>query len=574
MSAPNRRAEFFALEASEYLSELEPLAARADTPDLERLVRGARALRGAALMAGLGTFARAAAGLEAVARQVRDHSMGWQPYARPAWREGLLTLRGLVARATAWEAADDRQALGLADRLERIASGQAAESAAPTPAQVMVHQVSSSLTPGVRAFIARESELIAGSLLEASRALAPIPPTDALAAVLERMRSLRGLGAAGELSPLPELLDAMESTTRSLLSDPAPPPGVASVFADASDALTSMAHSVARDGRVQVPVGLDDVARRLLEAFTAEHDVVPIASLGYDGERLVLEQGALPQSPPSEPVPIELVGVGDHLLIQAQELEHPSSAAARDLRLFVLHRTLTTMPTRSGTGHFVAPLAQSLSRAIGSGAGAASGDAFNAALRDAGQFLVECGDQADIDALILRRDGLVRMIDGSSTTSSAELDDIVPIASLAPADISDDVVTIESLAPDDDESDVVSIASLAPDADDELDVVPIASLAPDDEPGAVPGVLERGFRRRSELVRQHGDGPANLDALIGDPIIAMDDLLYRGSSAMARAEEIRGQLSGILAEPTVELGRLRPLLDELLDLVALARDAA
>ena len=119
MNAGSRRAEFFALEAGEYLTELEQVVARSDTPDLERLVRGARALRGAALMACLGTFARAAAALEGLARQVRDHSLGWEPNARAGWREGLQTLRGLVGRAAGWEAADDRHALLLADRIER-----------------------------------------------------------------------------------------------------------------------------------------------------------------------------------------------------------------------------------------------------------------------------------------------------------------------------------------------------------------------------------------------------------------------------------------------------------------------
>ena len=118
------------------------------------------------------------------------------------------------------------------------------------------------------------------------------------------------------------------------------------------------------------------------------------------------------------------------------------------------------------------------------------------------------------------------------------------------------------------------IALLAPD-DDESDVIPIAALAPD--AGRVdhgPGRMERAYRRRDELVRTHGLEHPSLDALIGDPVVPVDELLYRGARAMARAEEIRGQLSGILAEPSVELERLRPLLDELFDLVPLARDAA
>ena len=258
MSNATRRAEFFALEANEYLADLDQLATARDRPDAERLVRGARALRGAALMAGLGTYARAAAGLEAIARQVRDHAIAWEPNARDAWTDGLATLRALVLRASSWEAADDRQALTLAERFEQVIHGRPARPATPPPA---------ALTPGVRAFIARESALIAGSFEQASRALAPVPPAAALGAVLERLQSLRGLGASAELTPLPELLDAMEVATRALLADAPAPPNVAAVFADAAHALSAMARSVADAGRISAPPELDAIARRLLESY-------------------------------------------------------------------------------------------------------------------------------------------------------------------------------------------------------------------------------------------------------------------------------------------------------------------
>lgn len=359
MSGSTRRAEFFMLEAREYLAELEPLANARDLPDAERLVRGARALRGASLMAGLGTFARAAAGLEGIARQVRDNSLAWEPDARAAWREGLELLKTLVTRATSWEASDDRQALGLADRLDRVAAGHSMASPVPS---------TSGLTPGVRAFIARESTLIAGSLEQAARALAPLPPPAALAAVLERMQSLRGLNASAELSPLPELLDAMEVATRTLLSDVPPPPDVGAVFADAAHALAAMARSVAETGRVMPLAEVDRLAARLLDSYAVERDVVPMAVLAPEGMESVIRRGTQPKTTKDlDPVPVELISVGDHLLLTADALSQAPSTAVRDLRLFVLHRTLTTMPPRSGTGRFLAPLAEAITTAIGDG---------------------------------------------------------------------------------------------------------------------------------------------------------------------------------------------------------------
>lgn len=622
MSSPIRRAEFFVLEATEYLTELEQLVSRTDTPDLERLVRGARALRGAALMAGLGTFARASASLEGLARQVRDHALGWEPHARGAWREGLQTLRGLVSRAGGWESADDRHALLLAERIERVAKGEAPPDTTQAPLMPDHAGQGQGLTPGVRAFIARESALIAGSLQEAARALAPLKPPIALASVLERLRSLRGLGGSAELSPLPELLDAMEVTTRSLLSPEPAPPDIAVVFADAADALAAMAQSVSDQGRVVIPTGLEQIARRLLEGYAALSDVTEIASLAPSGEPSVVRRGTPPQAPAAgDPVPIELVGVGDHLLMQSEALARGRSPAARDLRLFVLHQTLTTMPAESRTGRFLGPLTGAIARTIGSGRAHSDPDAFGAMLRDCGQFLIDHGGDGTIADLTTRRDAMARALGaadlipsaGTAVSSTARLADVEPaalpdpvveIATVAPDNQPEIVVDIEELAPevatdrptdidpvvdiaslDFDEPDIVPIEALAPDegevvpiealAPDDLDIVPIEALAYD-APTLTAGTsdvlaasrVERAYRRLRELESR----PAAYE--MEDVVLEISVLLYRGERALVRADEIRGELAVVLSVTSIDLAQLRPLLDELLDLVPLARDAA
>jgi hypothetical protein len=626
-----RRAEFFALEAGEYLADLAPLASARDLPDAERLVRGARALRGAALMAGLGTYARAAAGLEAIARQVREHALAWEPNAREAWQDGLATLRGLLTRAATWEAADDRQALMLADRLERVAGGLPGRSTAPAPP---------ALTPGVRAFIARESALIAGSLEQAANALAPVPPPAALAAVLDRMQSLRGLGTSAELSPLPELLDAMEVATRTLLAEIPGPPDIAAIFADAARALAAMARTVADAGRITPPPELDAVAARLLDSYTAERDIVPIAALAPAGSESILQRGTPPDAAPAaDAVPVELVGVGDHLLIVADAMARPSSPAARDLRLFVLHRTLTTMPARSGTGRFLAPLAAAITGAITGGIATQRPDAFIAMLRDCGRFLSEAASSGDQARLARDRDLLatsfgiptiaVQPVEPSWPALDAapvpldiaafepepevpaavdiamlapapvapDLADVVDIARLAPdaADVAD-IVDIATLAPEPDaalptvvtpaadlavDDDIVSIESLAPTNDPatDADTVSIESLAPDvidiplDAPGE-PSRLEQAFHRRQLVAAERGAEDASLAALLQIEIVPVETLLYRGTAALGRADEIRTDILTMLSESAVSLQGLRPLIHELLDLVPLARDAA
>lgn len=569
MSSAPRRAEFFALEANEYLADLEPLAQARERPDAERLVRGARALRGAALMAGLGTYARAAAGLEAIARQVRDHALPWDPSAREAWVDGLGALRILVGHAGRWDAADDRQALTLAERFEQVMTGKPARAATPAPA---------ALTPGVRAFIARESALIAGSLEQASRALAPILPSMALASVLERMQSLRGLGGSAELSPLPELLDAMEVATRALLGDAPAPPNVATVFADAAHALAAIARSVADAGQIVVaPVELESIARRLLDAYASESDVVSILALAPNGVDAILREGTAPAAlPDADPVPVELVGVGDHLLMVADALARPTSPAARDLRLFVLHRSLAAMPSRSATGRFLAPLAEAISAAIRNRVAAERPDAFVAMVRGCGRFLVEAGATPDVQTITRRRDAIATsllMVGRGAPAGGFEPKVIAPSAP------EPEIVSIDSLAPADTEADVVDIASLAP--EDTTDIVAIESLAPDHDAPAIPAVapgapsrLERAFGTRGALSLATRDNTPSVSGLIAAEIVPITALLYRGTAALSRAEELRMEIQSMLADSDTSLDSLRPYIRELLDLVPLARDAA
>ncbi len=570
MSTASRRADFFVLEAAEYVNDLTQLISQREPPDPERLVRGARALRGAALMAGLGTFARASASLESIARGVRDHALAWDPHARRGWQEGLSTLRGLVGRATVWGADDDRQALSLSERLERIAGGHATPEVLPPLAP--------QLTPGVRAFIARESVLIAGSLEEAARALAPVPPPAALAAVLERMRALRGLGASTDLTPLPELLDAMEVATRTLLDDHPAPPDAAGVFTDAAHALGEMARGIADSGRVTPPAALDGVARRLLASYTSEADVVAISSLAPDGEGSILRHGSIPPMSDAEPLPVELVSVGDHLLLTAESLAHAEGSAARDLRLFVLHRTLSTMPSRSGTARFLLPMTNAIRTAVAGGMPSARPEAFLKLVRDCGQFLVNAGSENDLAILRADRDRILTGVLGPGTlTSSANSSSdtaIVPIADLAPddhapvADIAtlgydDDVVDIALLAPDDE---VVSIESLAPDA-------PHSGGASNDQPAdGEPSRLEAAFRTRRALA-MGGDGVGRHNADEA-PVVDIGTLVYRGNSALDRIEELHGELARIVDHGEPSMPRLRALIEELADMIPLARDPA
>src|SRR2546427_3182619 len=76
---PLGMSDFFVLEAGEYLERLDAQlqAPEGTAPAPDELVRLARALRGSALMASHQAIARAASGLEALARAVREARRPW-----------------------------------------------------------------------------------------------------------------------------------------------------------------------------------------------------------------------------------------------------------------------------------------------------------------------------------------------------------------------------------------------------------------------------------------------------------------------------------------------------------------
>lgn len=56
-----------------------------------------------------------------------------------------------------------------------------------------------------------------------------------------------------------------------------------------------------------------------------------------------------------------------------------------------------------------------------------------------------------------------------------------------------------------------------------------------------------------------------------DGVVDIKDLCYSGPTALARALEVRKELIEVLANPMRAGGRMRPLLDELLDLIEMAQ---
>ena len=113
MTTPLGAADFFALESGECLDRLEHLVSQPDPPPADEFLRSARVLRGSALMAGHTQIARAAAGLEALARARRDHKRAWEAATREQVAQAVEEFRLLVRRVQEWTDADTARALRL-----------------------------------------------------------------------------------------------------------------------------------------------------------------------------------------------------------------------------------------------------------------------------------------------------------------------------------------------------------------------------------------------------------------------------------------------------------------------------
>ena len=566
MTQPLGIDDFFSHEAGEYLERLGVLVSGGTAPRPDELVRYARALRGSALMANQHLIARAASGLEHVLRAYRDGRRPWDMETATLVAAAVDELRDLVHHVTKWTPDDSGRAERLAMRLEAMAG----------PGSGGISGVSEA---GVRAFLAREAATVASALDQASRSLrSSSAGHEPMQAVLRRMQPLRGLAALSDFPPLAEILDGVErssnalsGTAGSLLSE---------LLAAAAQALARSARDVAEQGKPD-PEATEcrEFAALLLKAEPPQTAVVPIETLFPDGEPGVVSRGTAPQvAPRVEMVAAELVSRGEHLCQAADELERATSPTMQSLRLNSLSGVLQIL-SHDVTDHALAEALDSISAAtrsaIGDGSAASQHRRFAAILRAVGSKLravSESGGRTGLaEALaVLAQD--VRNIGLHAATPATPS----PVSPVAPSPV----------APP-------PVASVAP----KEDVVPIEALAPDDEaaPDAEGIGILASLLKYHRLVAENGLNGASLEELIKpipraaaaaapaprpttpvaraaeEPaVVDIAALCYRGRSALTRAAAVRLEIREAM-ESHAAGAVLRPLVEELLDLVDLAQ---
>ena len=552
MSTPLGAADFFALEAGEYLERLGAQIARPEGPAPDEFMRFSRALRGSALMAKQSDIAHAAAGLEGVARKHREGTLTWSPAVREVAGQAIEELKLLVRAAGDWSDEHRTRAGQIAESLEDIGGTPTGlEAARPHPTPEVTHQ---GVSAGVRAFVAREGALIASALNRAANALRLQPSTkDPLETVIRRLQSLRGLAELSELPPLPEVLDAIELATGDLSRSHAPPPNVADVFDAAAKAVTRISRDIATSGH---PASESEEGRRfadlLFRTFTAEDDVVSVASLApEDGLAQVVKLGSpLPTGLAGSLTAVELVSHAEYLRQVASDLRSSGSKLQRDLRLYAVFGSLRALSQKSGgaVGGAVTAFGSSARAHIAQGSAATTVEEFTSILEQAGETLRKHSDTGDEQDATERLAGLTKRLEQVQPP---------PAPRTQPAEPPGEIVPISTLAPDGEEA-IVQTGADAP---------------------AMRSALVTSFVTFARLMQERPQEAPSLDEFLGrsptetpPAVVPISTLLYSGPGALDRAAVVREEITSLLARND-PWESVKPLVEELLDLVPLARGA-
>jgi hypothetical protein len=609
MNPPVGRREYFALEAGENLERLALLITGAAAPDLVELVRIARTIRGAALLGGPPGYASVAASLEHLAKAARDGALTWTPLLADRVADAIESCKALLRKVREWSDTEARRCERLADELDALAGG--ADRAAPGLS------AGGAMTAGVRAYIARETAAVAATLEQVAEAIERHPGPESAEPVVRRLQPLRGLGALPGLSPLPELLEALDLTLAFAGRGGAWPPAAGRALHLTAHALARIARDIAELGVPQPDSHELVQATVLLRAtFADEDDVVPVASLFAAGDReAVMRRGTPPAPPPAgSGLTVELVSLGDRLRLAADQTRE-SAGTARALLLHALALGLRGLamssPVQGAAGEFL----RRLDRAVITGRAEQEAEVFAGLLRRAAQALSTAAEAETTarlaEALLPLGVELERL--GGQVPAAPEQDilpiealapsepEVVPVEALAPSE--PEVVPVEALAPSEPEapiveapepdlsSDIVPIDTLAPAEDEDGELIPIESLAPDSDgtavpieslffdavPATPPGRLpfEETFSTYHRLLhREAAPAPevVPIEALAPEvEVIPIQSLLYRGRSALERARVLHRQLDAAFRSRR-DITGVETLFAELLDLVPLALD--
>jgi len=294
-----RLSEYFALEASEFLDQLDRLLAASELPDAERFFRLARGIRGSAQIAEARRIAEVAQQLESAARGLAEGRLEWNRELHASAVRTVDDLRVLVRGLAAWGSAEETRASAAIERWS---------GAVPAGSDVGAGAKDGSrLLP----FVHMELIGVRGELDRAMLAMETAPgDAEPLRAVLHRMRAVRGIQGYPVLDGALHMLAALDDAVRAVIAR-SPEVGAAQM------ALLSAGRALLTECIDHLAVGEapDEggaawaefqalVTGAAAEPAAADADVISIRALFYDdaGPHLLYSPVApLPPAPGEEP---------------------------------------------------------------------------------------------------------------------------------------------------------------------------------------------------------------------------------------------------------------------------------
>jgi chemotaxis protein histidine kinase CheA len=308
--------DFFTLEASEYVEQLDALVSRAASaaPEPDAFARSLRGLRGAATMAKVTGIASLATGLERLAKHVKDGALAWDAATRGIAISAIDDAKILIRGVRSWGAAEDARVAERLAELDRVAPAREGASARRSP-----------------------SEFLAGATAEAAAALleyAENPAgTEHFARVMDKVRALRGVAALKDLPPLAEVVDAVDSVAKPIeLGQDDATAERRRVFRTAARVLLEGGDAVRLGNRPPTDSpALQEftLAAAALAGSDADgDDVVPIASLLMDGEAVQPSQN--PPTTAAHRFRLEVVSQAEHLRRLVHDGGRAADAATRE----------------------------------------------------------------------------------------------------------------------------------------------------------------------------------------------------------------------------------------------------
>ncbi|MFQ6044981.1 MAG: hypothetical protein ACE5PT_01305 [Gemmatimonadales bacterium] len=571
--------DFFVMEASEYLEQLDAIVSSAGPPVTGEFVRLARALKGSALMAKRQAISEAAGALENLARGVDEGRIPWDSRVQQLGIRGVDDLKILVRAAREWSEDHEAKARSLAQELDSVTGRRSAASAPPVQG----------LDAGTRAFIGREGAALASALDQAAKSLQQDPADrESVDRVLKAMQPLRGLAILGDLPPMSDLLDGIESAAAEVMRRSDPVSGADLLFNAGAKALARAAQEISAEGSASPDSSeARDFAHRLGALLEVDEDIVSISSLYYDDEGPHVVREGTVSGRPAQLGRLELVSHGEHLKKTADDLERAASETQRELRLQSLAGTFRALGAMAGgpLQDKVAELARVSRETVTSGAALERTVEFARALRDAGRILSGAGEEDEAQQAA-RLGEIVDWLRALPAGEPAEAE-VQPTVGVLSRPRADSVVGAQrpTTEPAEPLPETPTPAAAAPAAPaEERDTGEEVEEPPD---------LAGSWQRYERYAEHLGLGEPSLHELLagppadprraaatapagpptvetgGEELVDITSLCYSGRAALERAVAIRSQVREALAAADADDATVTELIEEIFDLVEL-----